>query len=60
MIKLTQAQELIYRPSGSWAGRSLENYISLHPKAKGAKTLTEARKLAFGYKKGQTKGKGAK
>lgn len=33
-----------------WLGRSLVNYISMHPKAKGASTLTEARRLAFGNK----------
>lgn len=31
--------------------RSLENYIKQHPKAKGARTLTEARRMAFGSKK---------
>lgn len=34
----------------TWLGRSLTNYVAMHPKAKGAKTLTEARKLAFGSK----------
>lgn len=38
-----------------WYGRSLENYKAIHPKAKVAKTLTEARKLAFGMKKGNKK-----
>lgn len=33
-----------------WFGRSLDNYINMHPKAKGATTLTEARALAFGKK----------
>lgn len=31
--------------------RNLQNYIKLHPKATGARTLTEARKLAFGTKR---------
>lgn len=39
-----------YRPEYQWLGRSLDNYISQNPKAKGAKSLTEARKLAFGAK----------
>jgi hypothetical protein len=38
------------KPEYSWLGRSLANYVSMHPKAKGARTLTEARKLAFGTK----------
>jgi hypothetical protein len=50
MIKLTDAQAITYRPEGEWLGRSLKNYVEQHPKAKGAKTLTEARKLAFGSK----------
>lgn len=33
--------------------RSLKNYIEQHPIAKGARTLTEARKLAFGNKRSQ-------
>lgn len=33
-----------------WLGRSLKNYIILHPKAEGARTLTEARRKAFGNK----------
>jgi hypothetical protein len=39
-----------YHPEGHWAGRSLSNYIDMHPKAKGARTLTQARILAFGPK----------
>lgn len=31
--------------------RSLENYIKQHPKAQGAATLTEARRMAYGEKK---------
>lgn len=34
----------------NWLGRSLSNYIAMHPKARGARTLTEARILAFGKK----------
>lgn len=33
--------------------RNLANYIKQHPKATGARSLTEARKLAFGMKKSQ-------
>lgn len=40
----------IYRPETTWGGRSLTNYISQHPKARGAKSLTEARRKAFGEK----------
>jgi hypothetical protein len=39
-----------YHPEGHWAGRSLSNYIDMHPKAKGARTLTQARIMAFGPK----------
>lgn len=39
-----------YKPGWEWLGRSLANYIDMHPQAKGAKTLTEARRLAFGNK----------
>jgi len=48
-----------------WLGRSLSNYKSMHAstaKSKGvgpafeaAKTLTQARKVLFGYKKGMTR-----
>jgi hypothetical protein len=34
--------------NSTWFGRSLENYVQQHPKAQGARTLTEARTLAFG------------
>lgn len=34
----------------TWFGRSLQNYCSMHPKANGAKTLTQARDMAFGKK----------
>ena len=54
---MNKEDEAKYRPGYTWAGRSLENYISMHPKAKGARTLTEARKMAFGHKKGNAKGK---
>jgi hypothetical protein len=30
--------------------RDLKNYISMHPEARGARTLTEARRKAFGQK----------
>lgn len=47
---MTEKEEQIYRPGWQWNGRSLTNYIAMHPKAKGAKTLTEARKMVFGVK----------
>lgn len=40
-----------FRPEYHWFGRNLESYISMHPKARGAKTLTQARQMAFGFKK---------
>lgn len=43
-----------YRPETNYLGRSLSNYIALHPSSKGCKTLTEARKKAFGEKKKNT------
>lgn len=39
-----------FKSGQTWIGRSLVNYIALHPKAKGAPTLTKARQLAFGAK----------
>ncbi len=39
-----------FQSRNTWSGRSLTNYIINNPKAKGAKTLTEARRLAFGAK----------
>lgn len=41
----------------NWLGRSLENYIKQHPKAKGARSLTEAKAMAFGNKSKKMKGK---
>lgn len=53
------------KPEWEWLGRSLPNYKSMHAstaKSKGvseafqsAKTLTQARKILFGYKKGNVK-----
>lgn len=53
---------------GSGYGRSLENYKSMHKQTainkgvevefQACKTLTQARKVLWGMKKGQTKGKG--
>ncbi len=43
-------QKTFYGSGQTWVGRNLANYISQNAKAKGAKTLTEARKLAFGEK----------
>ncbi len=34
----------------NYLGRSLTNYIKLHPKAENAQTLTMARRKAFGSK----------
>jgi hypothetical protein len=58
-------ESTVYRPDWEWLGRSLSNYKSMHAagaRSKGvyerlmeAKTLTQARKVVFGYKKGQTK-----
>jgi len=45
-----KASDSQYRSGQTWIGRSLANYIALHPKAKDAKSLTEARRLAFGAK----------
>jgi hypothetical protein len=36
--------------NSTWHGRSLEGYIAIHPKAAGARTLTQARIMAFGEK----------
>jgi hypothetical protein len=33
--------------------RSLANYIKQHPKAEGSRTLTEARRKAFGFKRSE-------
>ncbi len=50
------------KPTSTWCGRSLSNYKAMHAKTaanKGvtqellsAKTLTQARKIVFGVKKG--------
>jgi hypothetical protein len=52
MNKKTRKVETIAdRPINStWTGRSLDNYIAMHPKAAGARSLTEARQKAFGEK----------
>lgn len=47
---MIDARGVAHRPEWHWAGRNLSNYIANHPKAKGAKNLTEARALAFGQK----------
>lgn len=36
------------RINSTWFGRNLDNYVAQHPKAQGAKSLTEARVMAFG------------
>jgi len=53
-----------HKPGSEWFGRSLDNYKNLHrgaAEARGngkaferATTVTEARKLAFGTKRGQS------
>lgn len=55
----------IHRPEYEWLGRSLDNYKQMHmqvAKSKGVSeqlqncsTLTQARKIVYGYKKGQRK-----
>jgi hypothetical protein len=62
---MTEKEEATYRPGWNWAGRSLPNYKAMHAslaKSKGvskefeaARTLTQARKILFGYKKGQAR-----
>ena len=47
---MTEEQQAKYKPDWRWNGRSLDNYKTMHPKAREADTLTEARKLAFGIK----------
>lgn len=54
----------IYKPESNWCGRSLKNYKLMHRDSAAERdnvkafdrcdTLTAARKLAFGLKKGQT------
>lgn len=54
-----------HKPEYNWLGRSLENYKAMHTKTaenkgvgaafRAAKTLTEAKKLAFGYKTKNTR-----
>lgn len=56
--------EAKYRPGFFWAGRNLDNYKQMQAKvaaSKGvskelrdAKTLTQARKIVYGYKRGNT------
>lgn len=53
------------RPEWEWLGRSLTNYKDMHSSTakeknvsaefQSAKTLTQAKKILFGYKKGQSK-----
>lgn len=57
--------QAIHKPDWYWRGRSLENYKAMHKKwaadeGKGAaleaaKTLTSARKILFGYKRGNVR-----
>lgn len=56
-----------YKSEGNWIGRSLENYKSQHSSTaerkgvgaelKSAKTLTEARKIVYGHKRSNSKGR---
>ncbi len=65
MSDKSKKDDSFYRPESKWFGRSLENYKSMHAKLaqdKGverefqeSRTLTQARKILFGYKKGQNK-----
>lgn len=64
-MKPNEKETSIYSPQSEWLGRSLENYKSMHAagaeskgvadKLRQAKTLTEARKIMFGYKRGNKK-----
>lgn len=54
-----------HKPEYEWLGRSLDNYKSMHARTaesrgvgeqlRSAKTLTQARKIVFGYKKKNTR-----
>lgn len=56
---------LEHRPKYEWLGRSLDNYKRMHRNTvekkgvieafTGAKTLTQAKKILFGYKRGNSK-----
>lgn len=62
---MKRRQNIEYKPEGKWLGRSLDNYKSIHAptaKAQGcsaeleaAQTLTKARKVLFGYKRGNVR-----
>jgi len=57
--------KLLYKPEWNWYGRSLDNYKNMHAKLakekgvsvefQACKTLTQARKVLFGFKKGNKK-----
>jgi hypothetical protein len=47
-MKSDVAGNTMYGPHNKF--RSLDNYIEQHPKAMGALTLTEARKMVYGVK----------
>ena len=54
-----------HKPEYEWLGRSLTNYKSMHSKTadskgvgeqfRAARTLTQARKILFGFKKGNAR-----
>jgi hypothetical protein len=62
---MKEKEESIYNPGWQWLGRSLDNYKAMHAKTaadkgltnelKAAKTLTQARKILWGYKKKNTR-----
>lgn len=62
---MKEEQQQKYKPETQWFGRSLENYKAqqagvaeskgVGAELRAAKTLTQARKIVYGYKKGNTK-----
>ncbi len=65
MMKDSDAIKMKYFPDGNYLGRSLSGYKTTQKavaeargvgeKLAAAKTLTEARKIVYGYKKGHTR-----
>lgn len=64
-MKMSEKSNVIHTPEYNWLGRSLDNYKDMHAKTaadkgvtaelRAAKTLTQARKIVFGYKKKNTR-----
>jgi hypothetical protein len=62
---MSEMNDAKHKPEWNYLGRNLENYKALHAKTaedkgvgaalKAAKTLTQARKIVFGYKRGNSK-----